>query len=257
MRLAKCVSAVYSPLVWLAAAGCAETREPSKQADSLRGIGDAVFGEARTVVVPLPAPVAESATQVAVAPAAPAGIGFPDASAAPAGAGMPDVPGVDMADVAPPANPTPLSPSDLATRRFLIPVAGVSANELPDNFHEMRGSRPHAALDILAPRGTAVLSADHGRLLKLHTSDLGGITIYATDPSESVIFYYAHLDGYAQGVTEGMALARGDTIGFVGSTGNAAPNAPHLHFGVALTDNSEQWWSGTPVDPRPLLGGTR
>ena len=152
--------------------------------------------------------------------------------------------------------PAPVPSGDLEylrSRRLLVPVAGVSAARLPDTFDEMRGTRRHAAMDILAPRGTPVLSVDGGRLVKLHQSVGGGITAYAEDPSGRFIFYYAHLDRYFPGISEGMSLQRGDTIGFVGTTGNAPANVPHLHFAIARMDAERKWWKGTPIDPLPLL----
>ena len=152
----------------------------------------------------------------------------------------------------------PVSDSEmdyLRRRNLLVPVAGVPAGKLPDSFREMRGSRLHAALDIMAPRGTPVVSADAGTVAKLHTSVGGGLSAYLFDPSERFIYYYAHLDRYHPRVKEGMRVARGDTIGFVGSTGNASPNAPHLHFAIARMGEDKRWWSGTPIDPRPIYLG--
>ena len=154
------------------------------------------------------------------------------------------------------AGPVSESEMDYLRRRNLrVPVAGVPAGKLPDSFREMRGSRLHAALDIMAPRGTPVLSADSGTVAKLHTSVGGGLSAYLFDPSERFIYYYAHLDSYHPRVKEGMRVARGDTIGFVGSTGNASPNAPHLHFAIARMGEDKRWWSGTPIDPRPIYLG--
>lgn len=144
----------------------------------------------------------------------------------------------------------------LRQRGLVVPVAGVALDRIPDTFGAARGARRHGALDIMAPRGTPVLSADDGRILRLGTNALGGITIYATDASERLVYYYAHLDRYAGGVTAGMRLARGDTIGFVGTTGNAPPNAPHLHFQVMVPVPGRKYWEGEPVDPRPYLTTT-
>jgi len=143
----------------------------------------------------------------------------------------------------------------LAARRLLIPVEGVRASELRHTFADRRdgGGRPHEALDILAPRGTPVFAVDDGRLVKLFTSVPGGLTVYQFDPSGRYAYYYAHLDRYADGLKEGMALARGDLIGHVGSTGNASPDTPHLHFAIFRLGPERQWWKGTPVDPYPLL----
>ncbi|WP_298232390.1 M23 family metallopeptidase [uncultured Azohydromonas sp.] len=143
----------------------------------------------------------------------------------------------------------------LAERRLLMPVQGMAPAELRDTFNEGRdaGARPHEALDIMAPRGTPVLAVDEGRLVKLFTSVPGGLTIYQFDPSGRYAYYYAHLDRYADGLREGMALQRGQLIGFVGSTGNANPDAPHLHFALFRLGPERQWWKGTAVNPYPLL----
>lgn len=134
-----------------------------------------------------------------------------------------------------------------------IPVAGVKTEELLDTFSEARGERRHDALDIPAPRGTPVLSATDGRVQRLFSSDRGGLMIYASDASERFILMYAHLDRYAEGMSDGVALRRGQVIGYVGTTGNAPPNLPHLHFAIARSRNVSRWWEGTPVDPLPLL----
>jgi murein DD-endopeptidase MepM/ murein hydrolase activator NlpD len=134
-----------------------------------------------------------------------------------------------------------------------IPVAGVKAEELLDTFNEMRGTRRHDALDIPAPRGTPVLSATSGRLQRLFTSERGGLMIYAADSSERFVLLYAHLDRYAEGLSDGAPLQRGQVIGYVGTTGNAPPNLPHLHFAIARSTDVSRWWEGTPVDPLPLL----
>ena len=148
--------------------------------------------------------------------------------------------------------PTSAELSELGAA-LIVPVAGVVPKDLLDTFDEPRGSRRHNALDIPAPRGTPVLSATDGRLQRMFASEAGGLMVYASDPTDRFVLMYAHLDRYADGLTDGMALRRGDTIGYVGTTGNAPPNVPHLHFGIARTSNVAQWWTGMPVDPRPLL----
>lgn len=155
---------------------------------------------------------------------------------------------------------SPVTDAEIAylhSRRLLIPVPGVRASELPDMFDEARsGGRRHDAIDIAAPRGTAVLSVDHGRIARIDTSDRGGLSLYAEDPSGRFVYYYAHLDRYRAGLRNGMAVARGDTIGFVGTSGNAPPDTPHLHFAISRLDDPRRWWDGTPIDPRPLFVGT-
>ena len=128
-------------------------------------------------------------------------------------------------------------------------------SDLPDTFNEMRGggTRKHEALDIMAPRGTPVLSASAGRVLKLHNSKDGGLMVYAADASNRFVLLYAHLDRYADGMQDSLLLRRGQVIGYVGTTGNAAANAPHLHFAIAHPTDVRLWWTGTAIDPRPLL----
>ncbi len=137
---------------------------------------------------------------------------------------------------------------------LIIPVDGVTAEHLKSNFNDHRGAfRIHHAIDILAPRGTVVRAAVDGTLRKLFTSSAGGLTIYEFDRDETRCYYYAHLDRYAYGVHEGMKLKQGDIIGYVGTTGNAPANTPHLHFAISVLTPSKEWWKGTPIDPYPLL----
>lgn len=139
----------------------------------------------------------------------------------------------------------------LHTRVLIVPVAGIPPHRVPDTFRAKRGSRVHGAVDILAPRGTPVLAADAGAVFKLRRNGAGGLVIYATDPLKRLIYYYAHLDRYHPAMREGRALARGDTIGFVGTTGNAPAKTPHLHFQVMGREAGSGYWEGTPLDPRP------
>jgi peptidoglycan LD-endopeptidase LytH len=142
----------------------------------------------------------------------------------------------------------------LLARRLLVPVAGVEAGALRSTFEEGRGvGRRHEAIDILAARGTPVLAALDGRVVKLFTSAAGGLTIYQFDADERYCYYYAHLDGYAPGLAEGQTVRRGATIGYVGTTGNAPEAAPHLHFAIFKLGPEKQWWEGEPVDPFPVL----
>lgn len=135
-----------------------------------------------------------------------------------------------------------------------VPVEGVAREQLHDTYAELRGgTRPHEALDIPAPRGTPVLSATDGRVLKLFDSKAGGLMVYATDASEHFILLYGHLDRYADALADGARLERGQVIGFVGTTGNAPPETPHLHFAILRGRPNVAWWSGTPVNPYPLL----
>lgn len=141
----------------------------------------------------------------------------------------------------------------LAQRDLIVPVEGIAPSSLVDTYEQSRGSRPHEALDILAPRGTRVLAVDDGTLVKLFTSKPGGLTVYQFDPSGRLAYYYAHLDRYSDGLREGMPLHRGDLIGYVGSTGNASPEAPHLHFAVFVLGPEKQWWKGEAINPYAAL----
>ena len=145
----------------------------------------------------------------------------------------------------------------LESLRLLIPVKGVDRKALRDNFDEYRGRNRHEALDIMAPRGTLVLAAGDGRVVKLFNSVPGGLTVYQFDRDEQFAFYYAHLDRYAEGLKEGTTLKRGDVLGYVGNTGNAPPNAPHLHFTIFKLGPDKRWWKGTAINPYPYLTRTR
>ena len=143
----------------------------------------------------------------------------------------------------------------LAARRLMVPVAGVRPSAVPDTFGDPRdgGARQHAALDIPAPHGTPVVSADDGVVLAVRTNRLGGRIVYATDPDHRFVYYYAHLDRQRDGLRPGTRLARGDVIGSVGTTGNADQREPHLHFQVLVRPGGDAWWEGRPIDPRPYL----
>jgi len=141
----------------------------------------------------------------------------------------------------------------LASFHLTVPVVGVTKRTLMDTYNQRRGLRPHEALDIPAPRGTQVIAAGDGRVVKLFRSLAGGLTVYQFDPSERFAYYYAHLDHYAQGLTEGTMLKRGDAIGAVGSTGNARDDSPHLHFAIFKLGPEKKWWQGSPINPFPLL----
>ena len=142
----------------------------------------------------------------------------------------------------------------LNLKSLLIPVAGVGPGQLRDSFHDARSEgRTHRALDIMAPRDTAVLATDDGKVLKLHQSDRGGIMLYQSDPSGTYVYYYGHLMRYADGICEGKSISRGDIIGFVGDTGNAGAGNYHLHFGISKMVVSGRWSGGEPINPYPIL----
>lgn len=140
----------------------------------------------------------------------------------------------------------------LLARKLLVPVQGVPAAQVRDTYQDRRGDKAHEALDIHARKGTPVVATDDGRVVKLFKSVPGGLTIYQADSANEVVYYYAHLDGYAEGLNEGHEVKRGDVIGYVGTTGNAAPDAPHLHFAIFRLPPGKEWWKGTPVNPAPL-----
>ena len=140
----------------------------------------------------------------------------------------------------------------LFARQLLVPVPGVQPALLRDTYNERRGDKLHEALDIMAPKGTPVMATDDGRIVKLFESVPGGLTIYQVDLGNEVVYYYAHLDRYADGLREGGRVRRGDIIGYVGTSGNAAPNAPHLHFAIFKLPPGKEWWKGTPINPLPL-----
>jgi murein DD-endopeptidase MepM/ murein hydrolase activator NlpD len=143
---------------------------------------------------------------------------------------------------------------DLEARNLLVPVQGIAPDKLVRSFHEMRsGSREHEAIDILAPTGTPVVAVEDGTIARLFVSKAGGNTIYQFDPGKEYSYYYAHLDRYADGLKEGAAVQRGQVIGYVGTSGNAPKNTPHLHFAVFRLTAEKQWWTGTPIDPFEIL----
>jgi murein DD-endopeptidase MepM/ murein hydrolase activator NlpD len=130
----------------------------------------------------------------------------------------------------------------------------VNASSLVDTYEQARGQgRRHDAIDIMAPRGTPVVAAADGVVMKLFQSERGGITLYELAPDRRTIYYYAHLDRYAPGITEGQPLRRGQVLGYVGDTGDAVPGNHHLHFEVSTTADPLKYWGGVPQNPYPLL----
>ncbi|HET7218665.1 MAG TPA: M23 family metallopeptidase [Vicinamibacterales bacterium] len=146
------------------------------------------------------------------------------------------------------ANPS--SPRELEERDLLIPVEGVKADQLTRQFTDERGgNRRHEALDILAPRDTPVRAVEDGTIARLFFSNAGGITLYQFDPSTTFCYYYAHLERYADGLREGQTVKKGQLLGYVGTSGNAPKNTPHLHFAIFRLTAEKHWWEGTPIDP--------
>ena len=140
---------------------------------------------------------------------------------------------------------------------LLIPVQGITASQLSDTFTDARSTdRVHDAIDIMAAAGTPVLAVADGHIEKLFTSKLGGLTIYEFNRDGTLAYYYAHLQRYADGLTEQQVIKRGEVLGYVGSTGNASPEAPHLHFAIFVLGPEKQWWQGDAVNPYPRLAGS-
>lgn len=156
--------------------------------------------------------------------------------------------------VGPDASPALPIPEGAAPNGLIIPVAGVRPDQLHDTFSESRSEgRVHDAIDIAAPLGTPVLAAADGTILKLFHSERGGITIYELSADNKFIFYYAHLDQYAEGLTEGHFAKQGERIAYVGDTGNAGAGNYHLHFSIALISDPKHYWEGVNINPYPLL----
>lgn len=137
---------------------------------------------------------------------------------------------------------------------LIIPVAGVKPDQLIDTFDEARSEgRLHDAIDIIAPAGTPVLAATDGKILRLFQSERGGTTIYQLSRDEKTVYYYAHLERYADNLTEGSMVRQGDVIAYVGDTGNAGAGNYHLHFSMAAVSDPKRYWEGTNINPYPLL----
>jgi murein DD-endopeptidase MepM/ murein hydrolase activator NlpD len=150
----------------------------------------------------------------------------------------------------------PLPQLDASSQpRLLLPVKGLGAADVKDNFYSRRGGRVHKALDIMARRGTLVVAAGDGVIARVYRHPLGGLCVYQYDAQREYAYYYAHLDGYAAGIREGLALRRGDAIGYVGTTGNATPTSPHLHFALIKLGPERTWYKGIAVNPYPYLVG--
>ncbi len=138
---------------------------------------------------------------------------------------------------------------------LMVPVDGVEPRNLRDSFNAPRGAdRIHGAIDIPAPRGTPVVAAIDGEVIRLRQNTAGGVTAYLVDASRRYVYYYAHLDRYSDQMTEGLVVRQGFVIGYVGTSGNAPPDVPHLHFqAMRLAGNQREWWNGTPVDVRSFM----
>lgn len=177
----------------------------------------------------------------------------------------PPLPSIDLPASAPIAIGTPLPPSESPTQtpepanfvgrlNLIIPVAGVRPDQLLDTYSDARSEgRTHDAIDIPAAAETPVLAAADGKIIKLFQSERGGTTIYQLSANQEMIFYYAHLSHYAEGLAEGNLVKQGEVIAYVGDTGNAGAGNYHLHFSIALVTDPKRYWEGTNINPYPLL----
>ena len=153
-------------------------------------------------------------------------------------------------------NPAPsaASPAIGTLPALIVPVAGIRAEQLHDTFNEARSEgRVHEAIDIIAPQGTKVLAVTDGKIVKLFTSEKGGFTIYQLSPQQTLVFYYAHLQRYADGLAEQQEVRQGDLLGYVGDTGNAQPGNYHLHFAIWQITNPKDFWNGANLNPYDIL----
>jgi peptidoglycan LD-endopeptidase LytH len=146
--------------------------------------------------------------------------------------------------------------SALRNRHLRLPLDAVRVETLKGQFDQTRdgGTRGHEAVDLIAPRNTPIYAVEDGTIAKLFVSKAGGITVYQFDPSKRFCYYYAHLERYADGLADGQAVRAGDLIGYVGTSGNAPANTPHLHFAIFELGPEKQWWNGNPIDPFVIYG---
>lgn len=125
---------------------------------------------------------------------------------------------------------------------FICPIPS-GASFINDWGFPRSGGRTHKGNDLFAPRGTPVVAVTDGTV-RLRSNSLGGIVAYLVGAEAT--YYYAHLDGYAPGISTGQRVTRGTAIGYVGNTGNAIGTSPHLHFQLHPG-------GGSPVNPYPTL----
>jgi murein DD-endopeptidase MepM/ murein hydrolase activator NlpD len=136
--------------------------------------------------------------------------------------------------------------SHIAVAGFVFPVAE------PTSFHDGWGdprmpdtvyAHWHEGTDIMAAAGTELLAVERGRITKITSSVLGGLSVWLEGAS-GVHYYYAHLSRYEEGLSPGAEVLPGDIVGYVGDTGNAR-GTPHLHFEIHV--------DGRPINPYPIL----
>lgn len=157
-----------------------------------------------------------------------------------------------------PAADTTLVGSYVGKLKLIIPVQGVRVDQLQDTFMDARTEgRVHDAIDIPAPSGTPVLATADGEIAKLFQSERGGTTVYQYSADKKLVYYYAHLQRYADGLAPGKSVRQGEVIAYVGDTGNAGPGNYHLHFSISVIPNPTRYWEGTNINPYPLLRNNR
>jgi len=178
----------------------------------------------------------------------------PTSSASPSGPANPSPEPSSTRDPETPSNPAAPPIGFVGTLNLIMPVAGVHPNQLLDTFTDSRSEgRVHDAIDIPATQGTPVVAAADGQIIKLFQSERGGTTIYQLSTDKKLVFYYAHLQRYADGLSEGQTVRQGEIIGFVGDTGNVGAGNYHLHFSIAVVSDPKRHWEGTNINPYPLL----
>jgi murein DD-endopeptidase MepM/ murein hydrolase activator NlpD len=205
--------------------------------------------QSEVVVSETPAPASLSPSPPSVEPVATPSLPIPSPSASP------EVPQVEPGLTSPPVSTgTPPSSSFVGQLNLVIPVMGVRPDQLLDTFADARSEgRVHDAIDIPAPAGTPVVAAIEGEIARLFQSERGGTTIYQLSPDKKLVFYYAHLQRYADGVYAGKYVRQGEVIAYVGDTGNAGAGNFHLHFSIAALTDPKRYWEGTNINPYPLL----
>jgi murein DD-endopeptidase MepM/ murein hydrolase activator NlpD len=139
--------------------------------------------------------------------------------------------------------------AELRHRNLALPLSGFDIERVKDSYTELHNGQSHEALDMLAPRNTPVLAVEDGDIAKLFESKLGGTTVYEYDSAHHFVYYYAHLEKYADNLKDGQKVKRGQVLGYVGTSGNAPKNTPHLHFSISIVDADKRWWQTAPINP--------
>lgn len=139
--------------------------------------------------------------------------------------------------------------AELRAKRLTLPLRGINIENVKGGFYGVRGTRMHEAVDFMAPHGTPIYAVEDGTIPRFFESAAGGKTIYQVDVTGNYVYYYAHLQEYAANINPGDKVKRGTLIGFVGSTGNASPTAPHLHFSIGKMSPEKQVWTTASIDP--------